>query len=190
MNDSQLFPANPESAYGWSKLVGQLELKFLNQISKMRINTLIFHNVYGPFCEYDGERTQVIPSLIRRVIESNTGDDISVWGSGNQGRAFIHVDDIVDAILKTIITPNLPEYMQIGPNYCTSIKELIEMLLKISKKDLNIKYDLTKPEGDKGRFANASNAKKYLNWEPKIDLEEGLKATYTWIKNGIDNNYD
>jgi GDP-D-mannose 3', 5'-epimerase len=189
LNDSQLFPANPESAYGWSKLLGQIELRYLSQISQMRIITLIFHNAYGPYCEYDGERTQVIPSLIRRIIDADDGDEISVWGSGDQGRAFVHVDDIVDAILKAILTPDLPEYMQIGPSNCTSIKELVEMLVKISNKDLKLKYDLSKPEGDKGRFANASNAKKYLNWKPRISLEEGLESTYKWIKNGVDKNH-
>lgn len=182
LNDGDLFPANPESAYGWSKLIGQLELRYLAEIVPFEINTLMFHNVYGPNCEYEGERTQVIPSLINRIIETKDGDTIEVWGSGNQGRAFVYVDDIVEAINKTIHKTNLPEYMQIGPNYCTSIKELVETLIEISGKKINIHFDITKPEGDKGRYANFEKAKDSINWSPEVSLKEGLKRTYEWVK--------
>jgi GDP-D-mannose 3', 5'-epimerase len=183
MNDEDLFPANPESAYGWSKLMGQLELRYLAEIASFEINTLMFHNVYGQNCEFEGERPQVIPSLINRIIDAEEGSTIEVWGSGNQGRAFIHVDDIVDAIIKSIEKENLPEYMQIGPNHCTSIKELVESLIEISGKKINVKFDTTKPEGDKGRYANYKIAKKTISWEPKVDLTKGLIETYNWILN-------
>lgn len=182
LKDENLFPANPESAYGWSKLIGQLELRYLDEIAKFEINTLILHNVYGPNCEYEGERTQVIPSLINRVIEAKDGDTIQVWGSGNQGRAFIYVSDVVEAIIKVMQKNNLPEYMQIGPNYCTSIKELINLLIEISGKKLNIYFDTTKPEGDKGRFANCKIAQQTIDWSPYIGLKDGLKQAYEWIK--------
>ena len=138
--------------------------------------------MYGPNCEYEGERTQVIPSLINRVIESQDGDTIDVWGSGTQGRAFVHVNDVVNAINSAMHKTNLPEYMQIGPNYCTSIKELVETLIKISGKNLQIHFDTTKPEGDKGRFANYQIAKETIGWEPQVDLYNGLKETYEWIE--------
>ena len=182
LNNEDLFPANPESAYGWSKLIGQLELKYLAETVDFEINTLILHNVYGPNCEYEGERTQVIPSLINRVVEAKDGDTIEVWGSGEQGRAFVHVNDIVNGIYSTLHKSNLPEYMQIGPNYCTSIKELVETLIKISGKDLKIHFDTTKPEGDKGRFANYHLAKETIGWEPTVNFYDGLKETYEWIK--------
>lgn len=187
LKDDDLFPANPESAYGWSKLIGQLELKYLSEIVSFAINTLMLHNVYGPNCEYKGERTQVIPSLIHRVLEAKEGDTIEVWGSGGQGRAFIYVSDVVDAIVGSIHKSPLPEYMQIGPNNCTSIKELIEALIEISGKNLSIHFDTTKPEGDKGRFANYENSKKAINWSPKVGLQEGLKLTYEWVKKNKSN---
>lgn len=183
--DENLFPANPESAYGWSKLIGQLELKYLSEVSKMKINTLMLHNVYGPNCEFEGERTQVIPSLINKVINAKQNDEIEVWGSGNQGRAFIYVDDVVKSIYKSIFKENLPYFMQVGPSYCTSIKELVSMLIRISEKKLRVKYDMTQPEGDTGRYANCEKALKYLDWKPEVDLYEGLKKTYDWIMNNL-----
>lgn len=182
LNNEDLFPANPESAYGWSKLIGQLELRYLAETVDFEINTLILHNVYGPNCEFEGERTQVIPSLINRVIDAKNGDTIEVWGSGEQGRAFVHVNDIVKGINSVLHKSNLPEYMQIGPNYCTSIKELVETLIRISGKNLKIHFDTSKPEGDKGRFANYNLAKETIDWEPTVNLYDGLKETYKWIK--------
>jgi nucleoside-diphosphate-sugar epimerase len=182
LKDVDLFPANPESAYGWSKLIGQLELRYLSEIAEFEITTLMLHNVYGPNCEFEGERTQVIPSLINRIIEAKDGDTLEVWGSGLQGRAFIHVNDIVDAIIKTMNKYDLPAYMQIGPNYCTSIKELVNTLIDISGKKLNIHFDTTKPEGDKGRYANYENAYKVIGWSPNVKLFDGLKETYEWVK--------
>jgi nucleoside-diphosphate-sugar epimerase len=182
LNDIDLFPANPESAYGWSKLIGQLELKYLKDEVQFEINTLMLHNVYGPNCEFEGERTQVIPSLINKIINAKDGDIINVWGSGEQGRAFIHVDDIVSGIIKTIENNNLPDFMQLGPSKCTTIKELVNELVDISGKKLKISFDKSKPEGDKGRYANNSKAVEFLNWNISKDLKIGLKETYKWIE--------
>ena len=182
LKEEQLFPAHPESAYGWSKLIGQLELRYLSEVSGIDISTLMLHNVYGPNCEYEGERTQVIPSLINRVINANDGDRVSVWGSGQQGRAFVYVDDVVEALYKASFQPNLPEFMQIGPNYCSSIKEIASKLVEISGKNIELFFDRSKPEGDKGRYADYSLALKNLGWSPNVHLEEGLAITYQWIK--------
>lgn len=181
LHDDDLFPANPESAYGWSKLIGQLELRYLSEVVNFEITTLLLHNVFGPNCEFEGDRAQVIPSLINRIIEAKDGETIEVWGSGEQGRAFVYVDDVADAIISSLTKSNLPNYMQIGPNYCTSIKELVKSIIDISGKQLAIYYDTSKPEGDKGRYANYEKALKSIGWNPKTNLEQGLKSTYNWI---------
>lgn len=97
LKEEELFPAFPESAYGWSKLMGQLEIGFLERETGIPCCTLQFHNVYGSPCDF-GERSQVIPALIRKAI-NYPNEEFNVWGSGKQGRAFIHVNDIVDALV-------------------------------------------------------------------------------------------
>jgi GDP-D-mannose 3',5'-epimerase len=182
LKEDMLFPADPESGYGWSKLMGYLELSYLSQKSGIYSTTLMLHNVYGPNCDINPKRSQVIPSLIRRVNELNEHEDLIVWGSGNQGRAFIHVDDVVNGFISALEKENLPNIIQLGPNYCTSIKELASTLIdKIFKKQINIMYDISKPEGDIGRCADFSIANKFLNWEPKINIEVGLRMTADWI---------
>lgn len=184
LKEEELFPAQPESAYGWSKLMGQLELGFLEKETGIPCCTLMFHNVYGSPCDY-GERSQVIPALIRKAI-NYPKEPFIVWGSGLQGRAFIHVNDIVDALCLALKKGWGHGWIQIGPSECTSIKEIAETIVRISGKDIKIIYDTTKPEGDKARSADFTKAKQILGWSPKVLLEDGLRQQYKWIKDQME----
>lgn len=185
LKESELFPALPESAYGWSKLMGQIETDYMEKELGIPCCVLMFHNVYGSPCDF-GERSQVIPALIRKAI-NYPKEDFVVWGSGNQGRAFIHVKDIVEALYLAFLKGWGHSPIQIGPSICTSIKEIAETIVKISGKNIEIKYDLSRPEGDKARCADYTKANDILGWSPKISLNEGLKEQYEWILKQINN---
>lgn len=188
LKEEELFPAMPESAYGWSKLMGQLEIGFLEKETGIPCCTLQFHNVYGSPCDY-GERSQVIPALIRKAI-NYPKEEFNVWGSGKQGRAFIHVNDIVDALMLAFEKGWGHGWIQIGPSECTSIREIAEAVVKISGKNIIPFYDTTKPEGDKARSADWTKAKEVLGWEPKVKLEDGLREQYEWVKAQIEKNVE
>jgi len=185
LREEELYPALPESAYGWSKLMGQYETELLEKETGIPTCILMFHNVYGSPCDF-GERSQVIPALIKKAI-NYPAEPFHVWGSGEQGRAFIHVDDIVDAICLALDKGLGKGTIQIGPSVCTSIKEIAESVVEISGKEIDIFYDTSKPEGDKARSADYSKAKAILGWEPKVSLKDGLKAQYNWIKSQIES---
>ena len=123
-----------------------------------------------------------------------------VWGDGEQwmdsipmgmgkiqfidarGEAFeTGIDDIVDALILAIDKGLGQGVIQIGPDHCTSIRELAETLVKISNKDIEIEYDLSKPEGDRGRCADYSKAREVLGWKPRKTLDEGLREIYDWV---------
>ena len=180
LKEEELFPALPESAYGWSKLMGQLEIGFLEKETGIPCCTLQFHNVYGAPCDF-GARSQVIPALIRKAI-NYPEEEFIVWGSGLQGRAFIHVDDVVEALVLALEKGWGHGWIQIGPSECTSIRQIAETVIKISGKDIVPFYDTSKPEGDKARSADYSKAKRILGWEPRVNLEDGLRQQYEWIK--------
>jgi len=186
LKEDQLYPAQPESAYGWSKLMGQYEICLLKKEFNIPATSLMLHNVYGSPCDFSPERSQVIPSLIRKAIKS-PNEDFIVWGSGKQGRAFIHVNDVVEAIILALKNGWEEDTIQIGPSVCTTIKDIAENIVEISGKDIEIIYDTSKPEGDKARAADYSLAKKVLGWEPKMSLKEGLNEQYEWIYNRIKN---
>lgn len=183
LREEELYPAMPESAYGWSKLMGQLELEYLEKEMGIPCSVLMLHNVYGTPTDFD-ERSQVIPALIRKAV-NYPKESFHVWGSGLQGRAFIHVDDVVNALCLALENGWGHGHIQIGPPCCTSIKEIAETVVNISGKNINIFYDVSKPEGDKARCADYTKAKQILGWEPQIRLEDGLKQSYSWIEEQI-----
>ena len=184
LREDELFPALPESAYGWSKLMGQLEIGYIEKETGIPCCTLQFHNVYGSPCDF-GARSQVIPALIRKAI-NYPAEEFNVWGSGKQGRAFIHVDDVVDALVLALEKGWGHGWIQIGPSVCTSIAEIAETVVRISGKDITPFYDTSKPGGDKARSADYSKAREILGWEPKVSLEDGLRRQYEWIRQRIE----
>jgi len=184
LKEEDQYPANPESAYGWSKLMGEYETFLMSEETEIPVAVLTLHNVYGAPCDFEVERSQVIPSLIRKAIRYPE-EEFIVWGSGNQGRAFVHVDDIVDALVLSKNKALGEGLIQIGTDHCTTIREIAETVVNISRKPIDIVYDKSKPEGDKGRCADYSKAKRVLGWEPRVDLRMGLEKLYSWIEKRI-----
>ena len=183
LHEEELFPAMPESAYGWSKLIGQLEIGYLEKETGIPCCTLMFHNVYGTPTDY-GARSQVIPALIRKAV-NYPAEEFVVWGSGNQGRAFIHVNDVVDSLVLALDKGWGNGWIQIGPDHSTTIKEIAYKIIEISGKDIKPIFDTTKPEGDSARYADYTKANKILGWEPRTKLDDGLRECYSWIENQI-----
>jgi len=177
LTEEEAYPANPESSYGWSKLIGEYELELAEKNKQIEASILRLHNVYGPRCELSHERSQVIPALCRKLI---LNEDFVVWGSGKQRRAFVYIDDIVRAIMLALERGMGQGVIQIGPDKSETISGIAEKLIKISGKDMDIKFDLSKPEGDFDRTANYSKAKKIIGWEPIVDIDSGLLKTYDW----------
>lgn len=186
LKEELLYPAKPESSYGWSKLMGQYETELLEKESDIKTCTLMFHNVYGSPCDFSPERGQVIPSLIRKAINFPK-EKFIVWGSGKQGRAFVHIDDVVNGIILALEKGWGHGHIQLGPSICTPISTIAETIVDIADKDIKIFYDTTKPEGDKARSADYSKAKSILGWEPLVPLEKGIEEQFSWIKNEIEN---
>jgi nucleoside-diphosphate-sugar epimerase len=184
LKEEDQYPAAPESAYGWSKLMGEYEALLMEQETAIPVAILVLHNVYGTPCDYSEEKGQVIPSLVRKAIQY-PNEPFIVWGSGGQGRAFVHVNDVVSAITTAIKSGYGEGIIQIGPDKCTSIKEVAEAIIETSKKDIEIQYDTSKPEGDIGRCADFSKAKKILGWEPRVSLKEGIADLYDWMETRI-----
>ena len=167
--------------------MGEYECELAQKEGKIETGILRLHNVYGPPCEMSPERSQVIPALCRKAINFPE-EDFIVWGSGNQRRAFLYVDDVVDAIILLIKKGMGNGVIQIGPGESYSITDIAERIVKMSGKDIEIKYDLTRPEGDKDRTADSSKARGILGWQQKVSLDEGLQRTYTWANDYLAKN--
>ncbi len=181
LKEEDLYPAHPESAYGWSKLMGEYETELLGQESGVPVAVLSLHNVYGPPCDFSETSGQVIPALIRKAVR-HPAEPFVVWGSGAQGRAFVHVRDVVDALVLAMDRGLDQGAIQIGPDVCTTIREVAETVIEVSGKSIELRYDTSRPEGDRGRCADYSKARRVLGWEPRVSLREGLAETYRWVE--------
>jgi len=177
------FKDNPDESnigYGWAKRVAELGAKFCAREFGMKIAIVRPANIYGPRDNFDSETFHVIPALIRRVFES-TGS-IDVWGSGNQTRSFIYVKDAVRAMMLATEKYAVVDPINIGTDEEITIKKLIELIIRISGKDLAVRFDTSKPEGQIRKAAGISRIREKLNWSPSYSLEEGLKETIEWFK--------
>ena len=177
--EKDAYPANPESAYGWSKLMGEYECELAQKEGVIEIGILRLHNVYGPPSEMSPEKSQVIPALCRKAINYPL-EEFIVWGSGNQRRAFLYVDEAVEAIILVMDKGMNNGVIQIGPGESYSIADIAKRIVQISEKEIDIEFDPSMPEGDKDRTADSSKARQILGWQQKVFLDEGLKRTYTW----------
>jgi len=184
--EDQAYPADPESAYGWSKLLGEYEAGLLEKYSNVNLGLLRLHNVYGPRALLSKKRSQVIPSLIRKAVR-HPDEDFIVWGSGKQARDFVFVGDVVDALLRLPLMGMGQGVIQIGTTKETTVAELAAMIVRISGKDIQIRFDTGKPEGDGGRSGDYARARNILGWDVFTSLQEGLEQTYEWAVDQIMN---
>jgi len=181
LKEEDAYPADPESGYGWSKLMGEYECELAHRYKLIETGILRLHNVYGGPTDISPERSQVIPALCRKAINFPS-EEFVVWGSGTQRRSFIHVDDVVDAILLLSEKGIGAGAIQVGASESTSIKEIAEKVVKISGKKIDIAFDLSKPEGDKDRSPDLSKARNILGWKQVVTLDQGLERTYEWCE--------
>ena len=174
LSEKDKYPADPESGYGWSKLLGDIEFNLALKNTKTRLTILDLHNVYGWPCIYNHPTSQVIPALINRSLNS-MDKTITIWGNGEQGRAFLHVNDVVSAIEKAMAYKGDISNFMLGPDKCTKIKEVVETIMSHEKVLVEkILYDLEKPVGDIGRYADSTQAKDALGWQPEVTFKDGI----------------
>ncbi|WP_016730036.1 NAD-dependent epimerase/dehydratase family protein [Saccharolobus islandicus] len=140
-------------------------------------------NVYGPRLREDGSYGRVVSRFIYQALK---GEDITIYGEGKQTRAFLYVEDWVEATLKMLFTKGLKgEVINIGSDKETRIIDLANMIITLTGSKSKIRYLPPRPDDPPRRAADISKAKRLLNWEPKTSLEEGLKKTIEWFKGVI-----
>jgi GDP-D-mannose 3', 5'-epimerase len=184
LKESDAYPANPDTEYGWEKIFSERLFSSFATDHGLEVRIARYHNIFGPEGTYDGGREKAPAAICRKVAQTKNGEEIEVWGDGEQTRSFCYIDDCLEGTYKLMESDcNTP--LNIGSDRLISINELVKMVSKIAGKKLKIKHLLDKPQGVRGRNSDNTLLKKTLNWEPKITLEEGFTKTYKWIKKDL-----
>ena len=186
LKESDAYPADPEEGYGWEKLFAEKMCQYYTNDYGLETRIARFHNVYGPLGTYDGGKEKAPAAICRKLVKANDGEEIEVWGDGEQTRSFMYIDDCTEGIYR-IMQSNISEPLNLGMDVMVSINELVDIVTDISGKEVIKKHDLNKPQGVRGRNSDNSLLCTLLEWEPSISLKDGLQTTYSWIENQIKN---
>jgi len=181
LKEEDAIPAEPEEGYGWEKLYAEKLCQYYRQDYGLETRVARFHNVYGPLGTYDGGREKAPAAISRKVALAQDGDEIEIWGDGQQTRSFMYIDDCVEGIHR-LMHSEWGDPLNLGTDVLVTVDQLVDMVSKVAEKTLKKKHDLTKPQGVRGRNSDNSRLRKVLGWEPAVSLEKGLDTTYRWIE--------
>jgi GDP-L-fucose synthase len=147
----------------------------LNAISLMPTN------LYGPQDNFDLHSSHVLPALIRKAYEAfcRREKELVVWGTGTPRREFLHVDDLADAAHFLMLNYDEPEIINVGAGTDISIRELVDLIVRISGYNGTVVFDTSKPDGTPRKLLDVSRLSA-LGWKPTISLDDGVASTYQW----------
>jgi nucleoside-diphosphate-sugar epimerase len=161
----------PDLSYGWSKLTGE----YLGRLAEERYGLSV--PIYRPFSGYgeDQDLTYPFPALVKRMMDTHPGSDFVVWGSGNQSRDFIHIDDCVEIVMSSLDSVTARKPLNLSTGMATTFANLArEIASQLGRDDLIIKADQTKPEGVYCRVGSRSRQDSLVS-ETRIPLSVGVR---------------
>jgi GDP-L-fucose synthase len=170
-------------AYAVAKISGlKLVQAYRNQYGHIWISAMPT-NMYGPGDNFDLENSHVLPALIRKFddAKNSAASKVTLWGSGSPRREFLHADDLGRACLFLLENYDDEIAINLGVGEDVSIKELAELIQKITGYEGNIEWDSSKPDGTPRKLLDVSRITA-LGWKAQISLEDGIRSTYEWYK--------
>lgn len=175
IREADLFPANPESGYGWAKLSGELKVKQLARIKTCRVVRL--HNVYGPGMRFD-DSAQVVPDLVHRGLTTDSSEPLAFGGSGEQFRDFLHVSDVTSALMLALHASCVEwpsgRSIPFGTGEGTTIQSLAEAISHATGHGGQVMAS-TMVEGDHGRLCDTTEAGQ-LGWHATVSMKVGIAS--------------
>ncbi|UCC38820.1 MAG: GDP-L-fucose synthase [Candidatus Aminicenantes bacterium] len=202
------YPEETNAPYGLAKKMLLVQSQAYRQQYGFNSIFLMPVNLYGPGDNFDPESSHVIPALIKKIVdamggkeaalqrmsnlkgqdESNTlkkqDESIVVWGTGKASREFLYVDDAAEAIILASEKFNKPDPINIGAGFEITIKDLIQLIVRVTGFQGEIAWDTSKPDGQPRRMLDVSKAEEEFGFKAKTSFKEGLKKTIEWyLKN-------
>jgi nucleoside-diphosphate-sugar epimerase len=188
--ESSAYPANPDSEYGWEKLFSERLYMSFNRNYGLDVRIARFHNIFGPQGSWNNGKEKAPAAMCRKAAEAKDGGSIEVWGSGEQTRSFLYIDECLEAVDR-LMKSNFMGPVNIGSEEMISINDFAKMVIDISGKDITIdnidgddfynKYGFNCPIGVKGRNSDNTLYESMIGWKVSQPLRVGVEKTYKWV---------
>ena len=183
--------------YAIAKIAGIKLCESYNRQHGRDYRSVMPTNLYGPNDNFHPANSHVIPALLRRFHEAvqDGAPEVPIWGSGTPMREFLHVDDLAAACVHVMDLPAARyrehtrpglSHLNVGTGVDCSIRQLAETVARVTGFHGTLRFDATRPDGAPRKLLDVARLRA-LGWEPRIGLEEGLRATYAWFRTHLDH---
>ncbi len=178
------YPEETNAPYGLAKKMLLVQAQAYRQQYGYNAIFLLPVNLYGPGDNFNPESSHVIPALIRKCLEAQESGqkEVEVWGDGSPTREFVYAEDAARGIVMASETYDGPDPVNIGSGYEISIKELAELIARLTGFEGRLVWDTSKPNGQPRRGLDTSRAEKYFGFKAQVPFEEGLRRTIEWYR--------
>jgi GDP-L-fucose synthase len=176
------YPEETNAPYGLAKKMMLVQGQAYRQQYGFNAIYLLPVNLYGPGDNFDPTSSHVIPALIKKCLDAkrNAEQEIVVWGDGSATREFLFVEDAAEGVILASEAYNSPEPVNIGTGSEISIKELTNLIVRLSGFKGKVTWDATKPNGQPRRMLDTTRAERSFNFRARTKFEEGLQKTILW----------
>ena len=176
------YPEETNAPYGLAKKNMLIQSQAYRQQYNFNIIHLLLVNLYGPGDNFDPKSSHVIPALIRKVAEAKEKNKnyVEIWGTGKATREFLYAEDAAEGIILAAEKYNKPEPVNLGSGMEISIKDLTGLICSLMDYKGEIRWDITKPDGQPRRKLDVTRAEKEFGFKGKTSFEEGLEKTINW----------
>tara|TARA_R100000951_G_scaffold12622_1_gene10147 strand:- start:11842 stop:12471 length:630 start_codon:yes stop_codon:yes gene_type:complete len=187
--EESAYPAAPDSEYGWEKLFSERLYFAYNRNHGIPVRVARYHNIFGPEGTWDGGREKAPAAICRKVAQlPESGGPIEVWGDGLQTRSFLFVDECIEAT-RRLMDSDFMGPVNIGSEEMVTINQLVDIAAEVAEKEVS-KNHIDGPLGVRGRNSNNDLIREKLDWDYQMTLKEGIRYTYYWINEQIENTYE
>jgi GDP-L-fucose synthase len=178
------YPEETNAPYGVAKKALLVMLQAYREQYGLQSAYLMPVNLYGPGDNFDLESSHVIPALIRKCEEARLAgrDEVVCWGTGSASREFLYVDDAAEAIVAATERYDGPEPINVGASSEIAIRDLTELIVRLTGFDGKLAWDSSKPDGQPRRCLETSRATELLGFTASTSLEDGLRETIDWFR--------
>tara|TARA_Y100001970_G_scaffold188729_1_gene229552 strand:+ start:36487 stop:37485 length:999 start_codon:yes stop_codon:yes gene_type:complete len=195
-SEDSAYPADPDSEYGWEKLFSERLYKAFERNHGLNVRIARFHNIFGPEGTWTGGKEKAPAAMCRKAAEAQNEGELEVWGDGIQTRSFLYIDECIESV-RRLMKSDFTEPVNIGSEEMVTINELAEMAILFSGKKISVKnldgkefedkYGFPVPMGVRGRNSDNKLFRENVGWDSKYPLKEGMKKTFDWINDQINN---